>query len=392
MARPITTRTAVRSAPGIRKVVRDYGTHKVTKYEARINDVHGGRGLMNIGTFDGFDVAKRALTKARRDIDGNTFVAPSAGKALFLTVAKDWLASGDVVALKARTREGYRALIAGRLAPLHDVPVGQLRYKRLSQFLADQTTDGLSPASVRNVLAVLRAVLDEAVRQELLPANPARSLAPPRPRRTKRKGLEISEVEELIRALPERWSLLVETAAYTGLRAGELAGLKVKELDVQRRQVRVTRTVVDVKGKLLEDAPKTDAGHRTVTGLSSKLCDRLAAYIGAQGLGPADYVFGAEGQPYRHNSFYRHVFRPALARLGLAHANFHDLRKFYATLVAPHLSPKALQDRMGHASITTTLDIYTGRFKDDDSALGATIDNLRRQNAGGEVVAFPQAG
>lgn len=391
MARPKTTKTAVRNAPGIRKIVRDYGTHKVTKYEARVNDVHGGRGLISLGTFDGFDAAKRALTKARRDLDGNSFVPPSAGKALFGSVAQDWLASAEVVALKARTREGYRALIAGRLAPLHDVPVGQLRYKRLSQFLADLTADGLSPASVRNVLAVLRAVLDEAVRQELLPANPARSLTPPRPRRTKRQGLEISEVEELIQALPERWSLLVETAAYTGLRAGELAGLKVEQLDLRRRLLRVTRTVVDVKGELLEDTPKTEAGHRTVTGLSMALCARLAAYVAAQGLGPADYVFGADGQPYRHNSFYRYVFRPTLGRLGLAHANFHDLRKFHTTLVAPYLSPKALQDRMGHASVTTTLAVYAGRFKDDDSTLAAAIDKLRDTHDG-KVIEFPQAG
>jgi integrase len=260
MTRPKTTKTAIRSAPGIRKIVRDYGTYKVTKYEGRINDVDGGRGLVSVGTFDGFDAAKRALNKAKRDLDGNTFVPPSAGKALFGTVAQDWLASHEVVSLKARTRDGYRALIAGRLAPLHHVPVGQLRSKkRLSLFLADLTADGLSPATVRNVLAVLRAVPDEAVQQELLPANPAPSLKPPKPRRVQRQGLEISEVEDLIRALPERWSLLVETAAYTGLRAGELAGLKVEQLDLKRRQVRVTRTVVDVKGELLEDTPKTEA-------------------------------------------------------------------------------------------------------------------------------------
>jgi integrase len=234
-------------------------------------------------------------------------------------------------------------------------------------------------------------VLDEAVRQELLPANPARTLKPPRPRRVRRQGLEISEVEDLIRALPERWSLLVETAAYTGLRAGELAGLKVEQLDLRRRQLRVTRTVVDVKGELLEDTPKTEAGHRTVTGLSTALCDRLAAYMAGQGLRSADYLFGADGQPYRHNSFYRYVFRPALARLGLTHANFHDLRKFHTTLVAPYLSPKALQDRMGHASVTTTLAVYAGRFKDDDRVLGAAIDDLRL-SYDGKVIEFPQAG
>jgi integrase len=91
---------------------------------------------------------------------------------------------------------------------------------------------------------------------------------------------------ELIRALPELRSLLVETAAYTGLRAGELAGLKVERLDLKRRQLRVTRTVVDVKGELLEDTPKTEAGHRTVTGLSTALCARLEGYVAAHGLGP----------------------------------------------------------------------------------------------------------
>jgi integrase len=152
--------------------------------------------------------------------------------------------------------------------------------------------DGLSPVSVRNVLAVLRAVLGEAVQQELLPANPARSLTPPRPRRVRRQGLEISEVEELIRSLPERWSLLVETAAYTGLRAGELAGLKVEQLDLRRGQPPGNAHGGRREGRAAEDTPKTEAGHRTVTGLSTALCARLAAYVAAQGLGSADYLFG----------------------------------------------------------------------------------------------------
>lgn len=381
MPRPVTTKTAVPRAPGIRKIVRDYGTHKTTKYEARVHDKAGGRGLISLGTYDGFDAAKRALTKARRDLDGNSFVPPAAGRALFGVVAADWLASAEVAGLKARTQEGYRSIMAGRLADFSDVPVGQLRYKQLSEFVASLSRGGLSPNSVRNVLAVLRAVLDEAVRQELLPANPATTVKLPKARRYRAGELEVADVERLISFLPERWSLLVEAAAYTGLRAGELAGLHVRDLRLAKRSLRVVGTVVDVRGSLQDDTPKTQAGVRTVSGISAALCARLGIYVSERELHPDDYVFGEDGQPYRHNSFYRYQWKPAVVAAGMPATTFHDLRKFHVTLVAPFLSPKALQDRLGHASVSTTLSVYAGRFKDDEALVGDAVDGLRARHA-----------
>ncbi len=141
---------------------------------------------------------------------------------------------------------------------------------------------------------------------------------------------EPDDVERLIShlsSLPSRqdtgprWSLLVETAAFSGLRAGELAGLaglRVRDLQPGQRALHVARALPT--GSTEETVPKTDAGIRTVDDLDSGMSFRLSAH--ATNLRPDDFLFGwldhdGVSRPYRHENFYRRTFKPACRHLGL---------------------------------------------------------------------------
>ena len=190
--------------------------------------------------------------------------------------------------------------------------------------------------------------------------------------------LTVAEVEALADAISYRpprnkhdagygprpeFSLLVRMAAYTGLRAGELAALKVKHLNLRDGTVHVAESVSDVNGKLHTSTPKTRAGIRTV-GLPAFLVVALRAHLGDRLLQPDSYVFRSEqGLQFRYTNFRGRFWRDAVIRSlpPEKHAlRFHDLRHSYASLLAEQgVHPREMAELLGHASAQITLDRYT---------------------------------
>src|SRR4029077_18516866 len=119
---------------------------------------------------------------------------------------------------------------------------------------------------------------------------------------------------------------------------------------------------------------------RTVR-LPQFLVEELTVYLGHAANDADAFVFTAPaGGPLRHNLFYQRAFRPALRRAGLADGlRFHDLRHTCAALlIAQGAHPKAMQERLGHSSITVTLDRYGHLFPSLDEALTEGLDGTYR--------------
>jgi len=395
MARPKIEREAT-ATPGGRKVTRAYlDGPKVIKYEVRIKDGTGI--LVSEGTYDDYKVARSVLTDAKARVQTGIHVRKGAGTVRFENVAATWLASAKVAGLKQRTRAAHNDTVNGRLKPLHQVPVGRLGYREVSRFAASLADDKLAPASQRRILWVLRAVMQEAVDQGYVALNPCDKLPKIKGQKAKLVIPNPSQVERLIALLAQdrvtkeraianaeraaalpRWDLLVEFAAYTGLRAGEIAGLRVKNVDTEARKVTVEETVVDVNGHLRIDTPKSAAGWREVADLDPGLCSRLAAHLA--GLRACDYVFGSRDEtgnprPYCHRRFSAKVFRPACERAAMVGVRFHDLRHFHASLLIDEgLTATEVAQRLGHDDAGFTLRTYVHLFKkDEDSRLGTRI-------------------
>lgn len=392
MPRPTVDKTAMKSAPGIRKVTRTYADGgKVIKYEARVK-VNAGR-TASLGMFPDLASARRALVKGKHDAQRGPLIAPSAGKVRFLAVAEDWLAGPQVVQAKPSTRNAYAQIVHGRLAPLHDEQVRHLTHRELSRYVAGLTAQGLASSSIGHAIFVLRCVLDEAVRQGVLASNPSATIKRPRLTTVEPYVLDVNDVETLIAYLaPGKWSLLVEFAAYTGCRASEMVALRVRDLDVARRSVRVRGAVTEVAGKHSEGKPKTRAGDRLIQDLSPTLFGHLAQHTA--GMDAADYLFGwydaaKVSHPYRHSNFVRRVFNPACVAVGLptnrkqGGVGVHDLRHFHATLcIERQMTPMEVAKRLGHSNSIEVSRRYAHVWERVNSTYGADFDSLRSAASG----------
>jgi len=228
----------------------------------------------------------------------------------------------------------------------------------------------------------------------MLPRSPCRNIPLPRIEAVEMHFLTAKQVGTLADAIDPRYRVLVLTGAYTGLRIGELAALRTSRLDLLHRSLRVEETVNEVRGYLVFGPPKTRASRRTVS-LPAFLVEVLAAHLAAYPPGPESLVFTSpEGQPLRRNAFRRRHFIPALQKAEIGEwtedpkghphfkpgARIHDLRHSHAALlIAENVHPKVLQERLGHASIRTTLDTDGHLFEGLDEAAADALDGAFRE-------------
>ena len=164
-------------------------------------------------------------------------------------------------------------------------------------------------------------------------------------------------------------------AAYTGLRFGELGALRVDRLDMLKRSLRVVENLSEVQGHLAVGPVKSKASRRTVT-MPAFLVERLASHIATY---PDDsgFVFSAPaGGPIRRTNFRRRHWLPAVRSTVGESVRFHDLRHSHAALlIAEGIHPKVIQERLGHASIKTTLDTYGHLFEGLDAEAADALDD-----------------
>ena len=323
--------------------------------------------------------AERFLQHAEADKLRGQWVDPRQGRRTVGELAERWYAT--TVTLKPKTREDYRSLLHNHVLPAFgNRAVASLDTLAVRAWLAGLVSRGLSPSRAKHAYYVLYAVLEAAIQAGALIRNPAAGVRAPRSHSREMHFLSAAEVERLAEAIVPPYGVLVRFAAYTGLRAGEIAALRVKRLDLLRGTVRVVEAASEVGGRLIAGPTKTHA-ERTVR-LPRFLRDELAAYLASPPRDRDAFVFTApKGGPLRHHNFYQRQFCPALVRACLpAQIRFHDLRHTCASLlIAQGAHPKAIQAHLGHSSIQVTMDRYGHLFPDALEHLADRLDAARAQ-------------
>jgi integrase len=167
----------------------------------------------------------------------------------------------------------------------------------------------------------------------------------------------------------------VLTAAYSGCRFGELAGLQIHRLDLLRRTLTIAEALSDVQGQVRLSPPKTAAARRQVA-LPRFLTDELTTHWGRWPTAEDGYLFTApEGGPLRRANFRRRDWLPAVRASVGEPLRFHDLRHTDAAiLIAQGEHPKVIQLRLGQSSIQVTLDTYGHLFEGLDEAAADRLD------------------
>jgi integrase len=231
----------------------------------------------------------------------------------------------------------------------------------------------LAPSTVRQIFLVLAGVLKYAVRDGRLSRNASEGIQLPRVVKKSRGYLSHSQVRALAAGCGE-YGDLVLFLAYTGLRWGEMAALKVGRLDMLRRRLVVAESVTMPRGQLVWSTPKSH-GSRSVPFLGEPLARRC------EGRKRDDLIFvGPDGGVLRSGNFRRRQFASAVADAQSTDPNFptitpHDLRHTAASLaVSAGANVKAVQRMLGHASAAMTLDVYADLFDDDLDAVAVALN------------------
>ena len=316
---------------------------------------YGPDGRQRSKSFKRKSDAERWVIQQRSLIGQGDWTDPARGRITLGEYILAWLDSRTD--LKPKTRHQYGFLSTLHILPTwHTVPLAKVTFEGLSQWVARLSLGGLGPSGVRQSVFVRSAALDHAVQSGRIRSNPARGLGLPRPQKRDYVYLTHGQVLALADEAG-RWRLLILVLAYTGLRWGEATALRVCDVDFDRRRIDVRRAFSDVGGRIVLGTPKSHRS-RTVP-IPRFVAVELAAAV--EGKRPDELVFMMRGGSVVRLSNWRGaVFVPARSRASLSDRfRVHDLRHTAASLmIQAGYPPKMLQEIMGHASITTTLDLY----------------------------------
>lgn len=299
--------------------------------------------------------------------------------------------------LSPTTARGYQWIVSNYVLPaLAGVPLSKLRTAQLDRFYADLRERGgrdgapLSAATVRQVHAIIRRALSQAVKWGWIGTNPAVLASPPRVRATVTDAPEPSQVVALIDAAlaadPDLGAFL-HLAATTGARRGELCGLLWRDVNLEDSVVTIRRNLVEgAGGRLVLKDTKTHASRRvaideTTAGVLRRhklsMAQRCLALGGS--LGDDSYVFAAladPAKPWAPNEVTKRFIR-LRNKAGLKDVRLHDLRHFAATrLLAAGVPLRTVSGRLGHANAATTLGVYAHFVQESDKDAATRIETI----------------
>ena len=293
-----------------------------------------------------------------------------------------------------RTYSTHKQQVRSHIVPaIGRAKLETLRKAHIDRLYADLLRSGLASSTVRRVHAVLHAALEEAVRGDLIPRNPATHANKPKVRQEEIEPLDAGQARSLLDAARgDRFEALYVLCLTSGLRQGEALGLKWGDIDLDAGTLRVNRQLLRVRGEdgkpgKLEFSEPKNSSKRTV-GLPQRAVSALkshhkrqyeeklrAALYADQGL-----VFASgRGSPLDAQNVVNRHFKPLLKRAELPDIRFHDLRHSCLSLLAQRGEPiRDLQALAGHATAAFTLQRYTHHYeasaKRTASAMDETLD------------------
>lgn len=283
---------------------------------------------------------------------------------------RDWL---DAIrpGLRPKTFASYEGVTRLHILPM----IGDIRLERLAvgdvaRLLQLKQHQGLSPRSVRYIGHVLRNALNKAVRWGIVGRNVASLADLPREVHKDVRVLSPDEARRLVEAARgDRLEALWILSVSTGLRLGEVLALRWNDVDLNRRELRVTKALQRQTGRgLVVTEPKTRRSRRTII-IPILVAERLRRHQAQQELdfqaaqapyGEDGLIFTSTSGAALDSSNVARSFKRLLQRAELSSIRFHDLRHSCASLLlAQGVSPRVVMETLGHSRISVTMDTYT---------------------------------
>ena len=347
--------------------------------------------------------AERTLTELLHSLTVGLYIEPS--ETTLGTYLQKWLDDYAKVNVGAKAYERYEQIVKNDLTPaLGSTLLSKLQPMQIQGYYSTALKSGrkdgkggLSPQTVLHCHRVLRKALAQAVRWNLLVANAADRVEPPRPQTREVTPLDEVRSAELIEsAKGTRVYMPILLAITTGLRRGEILALQWPDLDLASGTLRVRRSLEETKSGLRFKEPKSRRGRRYVTlpvfAVGELKRHQVEQQLRKRAFGPAyvagDLVCCAEDGAVWKPSAFTSAYRALLRRRKIPNIPFHNLRHSHASqLLRSGVSPKVISERLGHSKVGFTLDVYAhllpGMQEEAalriESNLGTALKKLRKR-------------
>lgn len=343
-----------------------------TKYAVRFDKGTTKGGKRAQGFKGGFKTKKEAqeyLNKVMYEIKEGKYKESS--KIPFSKYIVEWFNTSYKNSVEETTAETRWYTVKNHFIPyFEDITIDKITTKMLDEFYNDKVDEELSAKTVREFHNLLRRAFAQAVKWGDLKHNPALDATPPKVKRKEVNPWTDEQTKQFLEVVTEAGEeMIYETFIFTGMRRGELLGLKWADIDLANAKIRISRSLARTKtrGLYLKDV-KTKSSRRQIS-ISTYLVEKLTKYKAKQEkqkelLGEAyndqNMVFCTFDGSYKDprnllREFYRYIKNSGVEKITL-----HDLRHLHATLLLIYgENPKVVSERLGHADVSTTLDIYS---------------------------------
>ena len=330
--------------------------------------------------------AEKRLAELLHQLDTGAYMEP--GKTTLGEFLERWLKDYAKPNLSPRGFDRYHGIIKVHLIPeMGNITLTQLRSDHLQSHYTSMLNKGLSAGTIRYHHAVIHKALQTAVKWGIVSRNVADGVDIPRVRRIEMQTWDEDDIDRFLEAAEESpYYALFYLALYSGMRRGELLALRWCDVDFIFSQVSVSRSLHQLKdGSYIFTQPKSAKSRRTIALSPSPILmlsdhkEKQAALWAAVGKPLTDdsLVFSTlEGKPLRPNTV-TYAWKMLAAKAGVKPIRLHDARHTHASLMLKaEIHPKIVQERLGHASISMTLDTYSHVSPGLQTAAAQRYDDL----------------
>jgi integrase len=324
--------------------------------------------------------AERFETQEKTRLIEGTWLDNRNNSITFATYAQRWLESNKAKRSKTLLRD--KSIVNKHLIPsLGNLPIKNIKSSDLRHMVSDWSEQGLAAGTIRRHKAILSAIFNMALDDELIHKSPVHRLAIPRIEKSEGWALAPEETQRLLASVDPNYYPLIYIMVTTGIRWSEAAGLLIEHLDIlsTHPRLRIERTLHETPNGFVAETTKSTASKRTII-LTSEQVNVIAQHLAKSGRSAANkdepLFTSPRGKELAYQNFRSRIWVPATKKADLVGLRIHDLRKTAATnLVQAGIDIKTITELLGHEDIRTTLQHYA---KTSPQSLQAATQSLVR--------------
>lgn len=305
-----------------------------------------------------------------------------------------WLKEICIKNLKSTTLDGYKHNIENHIKPIiGNIYLDKLTPLHLQNLYSNRLESGrlkkeggLSKKSVLTIHRIIHRSLEQAVKWQLIPRNIADSVEPPKPQKYKASFLNEKDINKLIDISKDtKLYIPILIAIYTGMRRGEILGLKWENVDFEKGIIEIKQALYSTKNGLEFTTPKTETSNRNIC-IPDFLINELKKYRIKQNKNKLKYgnlyvdtgvVCSLENGDVINPKNFSRDFHKLLENNNLPLIRFHDLRHTHASLLVKlGVQPKIISNRLGHSNIAITMDLYSHVYIESDKSVANMFEKM----------------